>query len=163
MKAINRVLQYIEQKGLSISEAERLFGLSNGYLGKQLKRAADFGESKLIKILEHCPDMSPIWLLTGEGSMLKQPCNGGTINNFSGGSIYSTGGGNNRNNTLQEDGQAYQAAAKQREIEIGRLVAQYRDFIDHLNAQIREKDEQLRTKDEQIARLLSIITPHPKG
>ena len=156
MKAINRVLQYIEQKGLSISEAERLFGLSNGYLGKQLKRTADLGESKLTKILEHCPDMSPIWLLTGEGSMFKQPCNGGTINNFSGGSIYSTGGRNNRNNTVQEDGQAYQAAAKQRETEIERLIAQYRDFIG-------QQAEQIRTKDEQIDHLLSIIASMQKG
>lgn len=100
--------------------------------------------------------MSPIWLLTGEGSMLKQPCNGGTINNFSGGSIYSTGGRNNRNNTVQEDGQAYQAAAKQRETEIERLIAQYKDFIG-------QQAEQIRTKDEQIDHLLSIIASMQKG
>lgn len=156
MKAINRLLQYIEQKGLSISEAERLLGFSNGYLGKQLKRSADLGESKLIKVLENCPDISPVWLLTGEGDMFKRPCNGGTVNNFSGGSIYSAGGENNRNSTVKEDARAYRTDAKLREAEIERLIAQYRDFIDHLSAQIREKDE-------QITRLLSIIAQHTKG
>ena len=70
MKSIERLLQYIDYKGLN----KRTFvvdnDLSNGYLWKQLSRNADLGEGVLIKILENCPDLSPEWLLTGKGEMI---------------------------------------------------------------------------------------------
>lgn len=71
MKAINRLYKYIDYKGIKAIPFEKKIGLSNGYLGKQLKRSADLGEGILIKIIENCPDLSPEWLLIGEGSMLK--------------------------------------------------------------------------------------------
>jgi hypothetical protein len=71
MKAINRLYKYIDYKGIKAIPFEKKVGLSNGYLGKQLKREADLGEGILIKIIENCPDLSPEWLLIGEGSMLK--------------------------------------------------------------------------------------------
>ena len=70
MKAIERLLQYIEYKGFNKRTFEIDNGLSNGYLGKQLSRNADLGEGILIKILENCPDLNPEWLLTGKGEML---------------------------------------------------------------------------------------------
>lgn len=69
MKAIERVYNYINYKGLSVSQFERLVGFSNGYLSKQYKRMADMGESMLTSILENCPDINPSWLLTGIGEM----------------------------------------------------------------------------------------------
>ena len=71
MKAINRVIQYIDSKGVSNSSFEKRCGLSNGYLGTQLKRNADLGEGILNKILDNCLDLGPEWLLTGRGDMLK--------------------------------------------------------------------------------------------
>ena len=71
MKAINRVIQYIDSKGINNSPFEKKCGLSNGYLGTQLKRNADLGEGVLNKILDNCLDLSPEWLLTGRGEMLK--------------------------------------------------------------------------------------------
>ena len=71
MKAINRVIQYIDNKGINNSLFEKKCGLSNGYLGTQLKRNADLGEGVLNKILDNCLDVSPEWLLTGKGEMLK--------------------------------------------------------------------------------------------
>ena len=71
MKAINRVIQYIDNKGINNSLFEKKCGLSNGYLGTQLKRNADLGEGVLNKILDNCLDISPEWLLTGRGKMLK--------------------------------------------------------------------------------------------
>lgn len=70
MKSIERILQYIDRKGVSKRAFEMNNGLSNGYLGKQLARNADLGEGILIKILENCPDLSPQWLLTGKGEMI---------------------------------------------------------------------------------------------
>jgi len=71
MKAIERIFQYIDNKKLNKSEFERKSGMSNGYLAKQFSRKADIGESMLNRILENCPDINPLWLLTGHGSMLK--------------------------------------------------------------------------------------------
>lgn len=71
MKAIERLIQYIDFKGFNKRTFELSNELSNGYLGKQLARNADLGEGILVKILENCPDLLPEWLLTGKGEMLK--------------------------------------------------------------------------------------------
>jgi phage repressor protein C with HTH and peptisase S24 domain len=71
MKAIDRLYKYIEFKGFKPTRFEKDLGMSNGYLGTQLKRNADLGESILNKIINYCLDMNPNWLLTGKGKMLK--------------------------------------------------------------------------------------------
>ncbi|MFB9078949.1 helix-turn-helix transcriptional regulator [Flavobacterium procerum] len=71
MKAIERLYEYINFKGIKATPFEVRIGLSNGYLGKQLKRNADLGEGILLRIIENCQDLNPIWLLLGSGSMLK--------------------------------------------------------------------------------------------
>lgn len=70
MKAIERLMQYIDYKGLNNRSFEIDNGLSNGYLGTQLKRNADLGEGVLIKILNNCLYLSSEWLLTGKGEMI---------------------------------------------------------------------------------------------
>jgi hypothetical protein len=59
MKSIERLLQYIDYKGLNKRTFEVNNDLSNGYLGKQLSRNADLGEGILTRILDNCPDLSP--------------------------------------------------------------------------------------------------------
>ena len=71
MKSINRIYQYLELKGIKPHNFEKGAGLSNGYLATQKKRTADLGEGVLNKILDYCLDINPVWLLTGEGQMLK--------------------------------------------------------------------------------------------
>ncbi|HEU0126604.1 S24 family peptidase [Flavobacterium sp.] len=71
MKAIERLYEYLEFKGIRVTPFEVKAGLSNGYLGKQFKRKADLGETILLKILENCQDLNPVWLLMGDGSMIK--------------------------------------------------------------------------------------------
>nr|WP_315173650.1 hypothetical protein [uncultured Flavobacterium sp.] len=70
MKAIERLMQYIDFKGFNKRTFEIDNGLSNGYLGKQLSRNADLGEGVLNKILENCPELNAEWLLTGNGEMI---------------------------------------------------------------------------------------------
>lgn len=72
-KAIDRLYIYMDSKGIKPAQAERDFSLSNGYLSKQKKRGGDLGESVLLSILENSPDLSPEWLLTGEGEMNRTP------------------------------------------------------------------------------------------
>ncbi|MCT4644694.1 MAG: S24 family peptidase [Carboxylicivirga sp.] len=72
MKAIERFYLYIEHKGIRPTRFEKEFGLSNGYLGTQLKRKGSLGEDVLNKIIDNCRDINSSWLLTGEGEMLKE-------------------------------------------------------------------------------------------
>ena len=67
MTTKDRLLKYIEHTGLATSRFESLCGLSNGYV-RNLK--SQIGEDKLSNILNAFPELSKIWLLTGEGSML---------------------------------------------------------------------------------------------
>lgn len=62
----------MEYKGLKPTALEKEIGLSNGYLGVQRKRNADMGEGAFLKIIDNCRDVNPSWLLTGEGSMLRE-------------------------------------------------------------------------------------------
>ncbi len=63
---VDRILQIIEYKGISKSAFYRETGLSNGFLDK----VKDVGSSKIEHILKIYPEISPNWLLTGNGNML---------------------------------------------------------------------------------------------
>lgn len=52
MKAIDRVMKFLTDKGLKPSHVEQQLHLSNGYLGKMQKRNADIGERNLLKLSE---------------------------------------------------------------------------------------------------------------
>jgi phage repressor protein C with HTH and peptisase S24 domain len=69
MKAIERFYQYLEYKGIKPTRFEKDNGLSNGYLGTQLKRNGSLGEDTLNTIVDNCLDLNPVWLLTGKGYM----------------------------------------------------------------------------------------------
>lgn len=65
----DRIYQIIEAKGMNPYTFEKKAGLSNGYL-KAIKE--DIGSSKLEIILRKFPDISPDWLILGEGEMLRK-------------------------------------------------------------------------------------------
>src|SRR4051812_2841246 len=66
MAAIQRIIEYIEYKGISKYKFYQTTGLSNGFLDK----GSNIGSDKCAIILSHYPDLNPTWLVMGEGEML---------------------------------------------------------------------------------------------
>ncbi|MRM86319.1 hypothetical protein [Riemerella anatipestifer] len=64
-----RVLEVIENKGVTPYRFCKDLGFSMGYLDKR----GAIGTDKYLKIIEYLDEINPIWLLTGKGEMLKQP------------------------------------------------------------------------------------------
>lgn len=64
-----RLLSFIASKKMKNAEFERLAGLSNGYLNNF---KGNIGAKKLDDILNGFPDLNKVWLLTGEGEMIRK-------------------------------------------------------------------------------------------
>ncbi len=69
---LERIKQYIDYKGISIAAFEKSIGMSNASFGKCLKKGGAIGTDKLENVLRVYPEISPEWLLTGAGPMLKE-------------------------------------------------------------------------------------------
>lgn len=85
-KIKERLLIFIEFKGLTKKRFEQITGLSNGYLNNF---KGNLGGHKLECILTSFPELNKNWLLFGEGEMLKSETSIG------GDSIIQTGQGHN--------------------------------------------------------------------
>lgn len=68
---LERIKQYIDCKSISVAAFEKSIGMSNASFGKCLKKGGAIGTDKLENILSVYPDISPNWLLTGNGTMLR--------------------------------------------------------------------------------------------
>ncbi len=68
----DRILGIIEANGMTQYRFETLCGLSSGYI-KSI--GEDVGSTKLAKILSKFPNISPDWLILGEGEMLRKDDN----------------------------------------------------------------------------------------
>lgn len=63
----DRLVQYLQARGIGMNRFERLAGISNGYIAN-LKSTP--GVDKVELILKASPGLSKVWLLTGEGEMM---------------------------------------------------------------------------------------------
>jgi hypothetical protein len=71
MKPIERISLFIHFKKITPHAFEQKIDLSNGYFSKQLKHLGSVGSDILIKIYQSYPELDILWILTGEGQMLK--------------------------------------------------------------------------------------------
>ena len=66
-----RILQLLEKKEITPYKFCKDLGFSMGYLDKR----GAIGTDKYLKIIKYFPEISPMWLLSGEGDMLKSELN----------------------------------------------------------------------------------------
>lgn len=71
IKTIDRLMQFIKHAGLSARQFDISIGASNGYTLRMSKNRASIGSDVIETILRTYPDLNVVWLLTGDGSMLK--------------------------------------------------------------------------------------------
>jgi len=72
MKPIERIAIYIHFKKISPHAFEKKIELSNGYFAKQLKHLGSVGSDILIRIHLAYLDLDILWILLGEGQMIKE-------------------------------------------------------------------------------------------
>ncbi len=71
-KISERIALIIENKGISVRSVEQSIGCSNGVISRCLSKGTDISSLWASKIIEIFQDISAEWLLTGEGTMLKE-------------------------------------------------------------------------------------------
>lgn len=70
-KINDRILQYLDLKGISKYKFYQLTGISNGFLDK----SGNIGSDKCEKICSYFTDLNPEWLLLGTGKMFRDHIN----------------------------------------------------------------------------------------
>lgn len=65
--------KYMLFKGLNDNQVTVQCGLSQGLIGQARSGKSDLGPKTIDKILNVYQDLSRVWLLTGEGEMIKEP------------------------------------------------------------------------------------------
>lgn len=71
IKTIDRVMQFIKHMGLSARQFDLSIGASNGYTLRMNKNKASIGSDVIETIVRTYPQLNLVWLITGEGTMIK--------------------------------------------------------------------------------------------
>lgn len=103
MRKIDRFDKYMSFKGLNDNKVTIDLGLSVGTIGKSRKEGRDLSDRVIEQILNFYNDLDKVWLMTGEGEMLRY--NSGIIRNNNKGNIYRGDINNNISISLPERGQ----------------------------------------------------------
>ncbi|TGG39219.1 hypothetical protein [Duncaniella freteri] len=78
-KILSRIKILADAEGVSIGTIERVIGASRGVISKAISKGTDIQSKWLELICERYPKYSPLWLLTGEGDMLRESACGTTM------------------------------------------------------------------------------------
>lgn len=125
---VERIRKIIDYKKISTRQFCIEVGVANGFLDK----VKDVGSEKLLKILNTYPELSPEWLLTGKGDMLKKNEKGGISQTISG-----------DNNTMSGN-DTYMGSSD-------------KETISQLKERLAEAERKLEEKDQQISKLINVI------
>ena len=70
-KTVDRIMQFIKYAGLSARQFDISIGASNGYTLRMQKNKASVGSDVIENIVATYPQLNLVWLITGEGEMIK--------------------------------------------------------------------------------------------
>lgn len=121
---LERIKEYIDSKGISVSAFERSIGMSNASFGKSLKNKGNIGSDKIENILRIYPDINPVWLLTGKDEMLKSKSDSNIISNVGDNNINAVGGSNvvtNQNKNAENKIKELERIINEKDIKIREL------------------------------------------
>ncbi len=129
-----RLLVFIEFKGLEKASFEKLVGLSNGFVDKS---GDNTRYSSLDKISNSFPDLNISWLRTGEGEMIKT----GDIKVFGDNNISNTGitGGN-----VTIDGSS----------DVSKLKKRIKELEEEINQLKKDNHEEVKQLNHAVDRLI---------
>ncbi|MGL4518419.1 MAG: S24 family peptidase [Phocaeicola sp.] len=68
---LTRIQKISTNEGISIFAMERVIGASKGVLSRAIANGTDIQSKWLHNIIDNYPDYSALWLLTGEGPMMR--------------------------------------------------------------------------------------------
>jgi len=71
IKTIDRLMEFIKYAGMSARQFDLSIGASNGYILRMQKNNASIGSDVIENIIKTYPQLNVVWLLTGDGEMLK--------------------------------------------------------------------------------------------
>ena len=67
-----RVIALLKAKGLNVNRASKLFGIPQRTLNRQVNEDGKIAMDLMYSILDNFPEISPLWLIMGEGAMLRE-------------------------------------------------------------------------------------------
>lgn len=124
----DRILGIIEANGMTQYRFETLCGLSSGYI-KSI--GEDVGSTKLAKILSKFPNISPDWLILGEGPMFKK--------DITSEAHQEEEGGTNANS----DGHDVLNKSKKYDFDVEEEIRQLRNEVERLKERLEVKNEEI--------------------
>ena len=65
----DRVIAVLKAKGLNVNKASKLFGMPQRTLNRQVNEDGKIAMELMYSILDNFPEISPLWLIMGEGDM----------------------------------------------------------------------------------------------
>jgi uncharacterized coiled-coil protein SlyX len=145
----DRIKAFILYKGISNNQFGRDINCSSAQVAQMITHKKNFGMDKLLKIISAYPILSPDWLLTGKGNMLREDAHNGTtvINNGIGNAI----GGSNHIEIHDYHSQSeYKGIAEERKIRLEEKDSDY-------DARLKRYEKEMEKCDAYVEWYISLL------